>query len=47
MNLNELYTEYGKAVLTLEIAQNRVIELKKAIIEEANKKAEVKDVNNV
>ena len=35
-----VYEEYGKAMISLEIAQNRVNQLKQKIAEELNKKPE-------
>lgn len=36
MTLEELYQEYGKAIINFEIWQNKVMELKRKIAEELN-----------
>ena len=45
MTTEELYAQYGKASVALEIAQGKYNEAKKALVEDMNKSApvEVKD----
>lgn len=38
MTLEELYAEYGKAAVQLEIANNKFNEVKKQLVEAINKK---------
>jgi hypothetical protein len=37
MNLDELYTEYGKLQIHAEILQNRILEVKRGIAEQINR----------